>query len=392
MTNANKIESAKEILRGSKRIFVLTGAGVSAESGVPTFRGGGGATLWRGMPFEQLSSAQMVERDLPLVWEWFDYRRNLVGECLPNAAHETLAAVQQSERFDDFVVVTQNIDRLHQAAGAANVIELHGSVWRARCLSCKAKKSLREIPADERPPVCEECFDSMRPDVILFGEAMPMQAVTQAQAAAQNCDVCIVVGTSALVHPAAELPLIAKQSGATVIEINPEETPLTARADVSLRGRAAEILPQLFAVESVGQNSAVKEAVLEIACEGGGAELFRFKADDGKWRFFTSGSSISLDENDDEEWISWENEPVESIAEAIESFKLGYQIFIFHPLFISAEHRAEVKKYLEDLYESLTEDEKERLKSFEHSAATPDKWLAAAEKETERRAKRSGFD
>lgn len=246
ISNAENINQAKSFLKNAGRVLILTGAGISAESGVPTFRGGGGAPVWRGMPFEQLSSAEMIEKDLPLVWEWFDYRRGLVSECQPNAAHKTLAKVQQSNQFEEFVIVTQNIDGLHQVAGAENVIELHGSIWQARCLSCKTKQDLRNIPADERPPVCPECFDSMRPDVILFGEAMPMQAVTQAQEKARNCDVCFVIGTSAQVYPAAALPLIAKQSGAKIIEVNPEETALSTLGDVSLRGKAAEILPLIF--------------------------------------------------------------------------------------------------------------------------------------------------
>jgi len=240
-------QQVKDTLKTARRVFVLTGAGVSAESGVPTFRGGGGAPVWRDMPFEKLSSAQMVNTNLPLLWEWFDYRRGLVSDCEPNAAHITLSKVQQSGRFEEFSLVTQNIDGLHQASGTANILELHGSLWQARCLSCRLKQSLREIPSDERPPVCPECFDSMRPDVVLFGEAMPVQAVYEAQKSAENCDVCIVVGTSALVYPAAELPLIAKRAGAIIIEINPEETALSEQSDISLRGKAAEILPQIFA-------------------------------------------------------------------------------------------------------------------------------------------------
>jgi NAD-dependent deacetylase len=188
----------------------------------------------------------MIEQDLPLVWEWFDYRRGLVSQCEPNAAHKTLEKVQQSSRFEEFSVVTQNIDGLHQAAGAKNIIELHGSIWQARCLSCKTKQDLREIPEDKRPSVCPECFGSMRPNVFLFGEAMPMPEVHEAQEKARNCDVCFVIGTSSLVYPAANLPMIAKRNGAKIIEINPEETPLSNQADVSLRGKAAEILPQIF--------------------------------------------------------------------------------------------------------------------------------------------------
>ncbi len=219
------------------------------------------------MPFEQLSSAEMVENDLPLVWEWFDYRRDKVSECEPNAAHKTLVEVQKSNQFEDFSVVTQNIDGLHARAGAENVIELHGSIWQARCLSCKTKQDLRDIPTDERPPVCPECFDSMRPDVILFGEAMPMQAVHEAQEKAENCDVCIVVGTSSLVYPAAEIPLIAKQSGAKIIEINPEETSLSSVADISLRSKAGETLPLIFAENSAEISRLTGHIAIEASTE-----------------------------------------------------------------------------------------------------------------------------
>jgi NAD-dependent SIR2 family protein deacetylase/tetratricopeptide (TPR) repeat protein/protein-tyrosine phosphatase len=254
ISNAENINQAKSILKNAQRVLILTGAGISAESGVPTFRGGGGAPVWRGMPFEQLSSAEMVEKDLPLVWEWFDYRSGKVSECEPNAAHKTLAKVQQSNQFEEFVIATQNIDGLHAQAGAESVIELHGSLWRARCLNCKARKDLSEIPAGTRPPICDKCSNPMRPDVILFGEALPMDAFAQAKFFAEVCDVCIVVGTSALVYPAAELPLIAKQMGAKVIEINPEETSLTAKADLSIRGKAAEIVPQIFIEKDVNDD------------------------------------------------------------------------------------------------------------------------------------------
>lgn len=230
----------------ARRVFVLTGAGISAESGVPTFRGGGGAPVWRGMPFEQLSSAQMVRENLSLVWEWFDYRRGIVGDCKPNAAHFALAKAQKSENYEEFSLVTQNIDGLHQAADAKNVIELHGNLWIARCLSCENKRNLCEFDGEKRPPVCPKCFSLMRPDVILFGEQMPFEPVRQAQNAAENCDFCFVVGTSALVYPAAELPLTAKRKGAKIVEINPEETPLSVYADVSFRGKAAEILPFIW--------------------------------------------------------------------------------------------------------------------------------------------------
>lgn len=252
----NRTEAARDALASAKRVLVLTGAGISAESGVPTFRGGGGAAVWRGMPFEQLSSAEMVESDLPLVWEWFDYRRNVVGKCGPNPGHLAIAAAQNSGRFGAFALVTQNIDGLHAAAGSGEFMELHGNINRARCLSCGFLQDLDSIPEDERPPVCPECFDSMRPDVVLFGEGLLAENIYRARDAAENCDVCIVVGTSGVVYPANELPLIARRSGAVVIEINPEPTVLTPLCDISIRSASAEALPKIFNISSAATDAA----------------------------------------------------------------------------------------------------------------------------------------
>lgn len=243
----SKLQKAKEILRDARRVLILTGAGVSAESNVPTFRGGGGASVWRGMPFEQLSSAQMVEDNLPLVWEWFDYRRKIVGECQPNAAHTALSDWQRAGDFDEFTLVTQNIDGLHRRAGSSKILELHGNIWRARCLMCSETFDVRDLPADERPPVCKMCGDNLRPNVVLFGENLPVKILETAVERAEACDVCLVIGTSSLVYPAASLPEIARQAGAKIIEINPKPTALSENSDVSLRGKAGEILPQLTA-------------------------------------------------------------------------------------------------------------------------------------------------
>jgi NAD-dependent deacetylase len=225
----------------SSRVLVLTGAGVSAESGVPTFRGGGGTSVWKGMPFNVISSAGMLERDLPEVWAWFDYRRGVIEKLAPNPAHIALAAWQK--RFPQFTLVTQNIDGLHQAAGAHSVIELHGNLWRARCLSCATRFDLRTINDEERPPVCAECGDYLRPDVILFGEQLPAGAFELAAQRAGTCELCFVIGTSAVVYPAAMLPEIAKSSGAYTVEINPEPTPLSAFCDDTIQGKAGEVLP-----------------------------------------------------------------------------------------------------------------------------------------------------
>jgi NAD-dependent deacetylase len=222
-------------------VLLLTGAGVSAESGVPTFRGGGNSATWKGLPFDVISSGAMLERNLPAVWEWFDYRRDVLQSLKPNAAHETIARWQ--ERFPDLTVVTQNVDGLHQLAGSRNVVELHGSIWRARCIACRL---VHVIPrAGARPEGCRDCGDAVRPDVVLFGEMLPAGAFEFASQHAAGCDVCLVVGTSGLVYPAAGLPEIAKSAGAFVCEINPEPTPLSSLCDEVISGKAGEVLPLL---------------------------------------------------------------------------------------------------------------------------------------------------
>jgi NAD-dependent deacetylase len=223
----------------STRVFVLTGAGVSAESGVPTFRGGGDSAVWKGLPFEVLSSIEMLQRDLAAVWEWFDYRRNLLGILKPNPAHDELARWQR--RFPEFTLVTQNIDGLHQKAGSQRVIELHGNIWRARCISCHWCQDI--LVGTDRPEACLQCGDRLRPDVVLFGELLPRGALEWAAEKAVQCQLCFVVGTSALVYPAAGLPEIAKAAGAFICEVNPERTPLSGLCDEVLTGKASEVLP-----------------------------------------------------------------------------------------------------------------------------------------------------
>jgi NAD-dependent deacetylase len=222
----------------AQRVLVLTGAGVSAESGVPTFRGGGQSAVWKGLPFDVISSAQMVERDLPAVWEWFDYRRNILKELKPNPAHQEIASWQ--DRFADFTLLTQNVDGLHQRAGSREVIELHGNIWRARCVACRASF---EIDSGKRPDACVDCGSHLRPDVVLFGEMLPAGAFELAAQKASECELCFVIGTSALVYPAAGLPEIAKASAAYVCEINPELTGLSELCNEVINGKAGEVLP-----------------------------------------------------------------------------------------------------------------------------------------------------
>jgi NAD-dependent deacetylase len=232
----------RERFAQARRVVVLTGAGVSAESGVPTFRGGGQSAVWKGMPFDKISSAGMLERNLAEVWEWFDYRRGVIEKIEPNAGHRALARWQ--DRFEDFTLVTQNVDGLHQAAGSGDVIELHGNLWRARCTSCRTKYDLRDRESEAgRTYTCTDCGSYLRPDVVLFGEIVPAGAFERAAAAAARCELCFVVGTSALVYPAAGLPEVAKEAGAYVVEVNPERTPLSDLCDEVIQGKAGEVLP-----------------------------------------------------------------------------------------------------------------------------------------------------
>ncbi|MFN2405359.1 MAG: NAD-dependent deacetylase [Pyrinomonadaceae bacterium] len=241
MATPNISAELRRRLDAAKRVLVLTGAGVSAESGVPTFRGGGNSATWKGLPFEIISSGAMLERDLPAVWEWFDHRRDKLKTIQPNAAHHAIASWQ--DRFHELTVVTQNIDGLHQRVGSRNVVELHGNIWRARCTVCRLA---HEIPMDgDRPEACGECGNSLRPDVVLFGEMLPQGAFEFASQRALGCDLCLVIGTSGIVYPAASLPEVAKSAGAFVCEINPEPTPLSRLCDVVVTGRAGEVLGQL---------------------------------------------------------------------------------------------------------------------------------------------------
>lgn len=230
----------------ARRVVVLTGAGISAESGMPTFRGGGGSEIWtwRGRPVTELSSAELIATDPKLVWEWFDYRRGILRDLVPNAGHYSLA--EWERRFEEFTLVTQNIDDLHSAAGSLNVLELHGNIWRARCLRCASTFEARETPLEQNPPLCFVCGSAARPDVVLFGELVPEATFERAEEAAARADLFFVIGTSAVVYPAASLPIVAKQSGARVIEINPEMTDISIFSDATLLGKAGDMLPRFI--------------------------------------------------------------------------------------------------------------------------------------------------
>jgi NAD-dependent deacetylase len=220
---------------------VLTGAGISAESGLPTFRGAGG--LWRSFRAEDLATPQAFARDPHLVWEWYDWRRSVHAKCAPNAGHRALAALESRDLT--FTLITQNVDNLHEQAGNKNMVHLHGSLWRVRCTRCAREEVNMQVPLDPLPPVCA-CGRMQRPGVVWFGEPLPEAELRAAVAAAQAADVFLVIGTSSLVYPAAALPRVALEHGARVIEVNLDATDLSAVAHVSLRGKAGEILPQLI--------------------------------------------------------------------------------------------------------------------------------------------------
>ena len=236
------MEDARSLILNARSIAVLTGAGVSTESGVPTFRGNGG--LWKQFRAEDLATPEAFARDPKLVWEWYDWRRGLIAEVRPNAGHYALAELQ--DRVPKFTLITQNVDDLHDDAGSRDVLKLHGSIWVQRCTQCGKEKTDRTTPLPEIPPRCD-CGALLRPGIVWFGEMLPQDVWQQAEWAAGHAEVFLVIGTSALVYPAAGLAGIAKSAGAKVIEINIEETALTQRIDAFLRGPSAELLPQLMA-------------------------------------------------------------------------------------------------------------------------------------------------
>ena len=257
MADSATLDRLAERLRSAHAVTVMTGAGISAESGVPTFRGTGG--LWRNYSATDLATPEAFARDPRLVWQWYRWRRGIIGRAEPNPGHLALARLQA--RIPAFTLITQNVDGLHRRAGSTHVIELHGNIWRARCargcgvVSDAAGEAPCDGPAGEQAPVpvCS-CGALLRPDVVWFGEALDQSRIDLAVQAAKGCQVFMAIGTSALVYPAAELPFTALRAGAMVVEINPQPTPLSSRVSFSVQGPAGEILPAL--VEQVWGGSA----------------------------------------------------------------------------------------------------------------------------------------
>ena len=252
---------SRDVIRGAERILVLTGAGISAESGVPTFRGAEG--LWKNSRPEELATPMAFERDPRLVWEWYDWRRRRVRDCHPNAAHLALAGLALRDYGRRTRIVTQNVDGLHAVAArdtaarlvpamrsdAALPLELHGSLFRVRCTACGVRRE-DDGPVDassvETLPHCVRCDGLLRPDIVWFGEQLDDSVLGEALDQARTADVCLVIGTSAVVHPAASLAMVTKRAGGELIEVNPQATPLTPLADASIRGTAADVVPRLI--------------------------------------------------------------------------------------------------------------------------------------------------
>ena len=228
-------------LQTARRVTALTGAGVSQESGLRTFRDAQDG-LWSQYRPEDLASPQAFARDPQLVWDWYSLRRERVREVQPNPGHYALA--EMARRIPGFQLVTQNVDGLHRKAGNPVVIELHGNLQRVKCADCARPAETWQAVAGQVPR-CGACGGLLRPDVVWFGEPLPREELETAVEAARTCQLFLSVGTSGLVQPAASLAYAARNRGAKVVEINAEETPLTAKVDFALRGKSGEILPAL---------------------------------------------------------------------------------------------------------------------------------------------------
>lgn len=233
-------DKTKQILKEAKSIVFFTGAGISAESGIPTFRGKDG--IWNKLNPEELANFNAFLKNPKLVWEWYQHRKEIIHKCQPNQAHKIIAELQN--KYEKVSVVTQNIDNLHRRAGSKSVYELHGNIERNYCIDCK-KEYGNNVPLKDGLPKCN-CGGLVRPDVVWFGEYLPQDVFTSAEKIAKESDVFFIVGTTGIVYPAASIIYLAKNKGAYLIEVNINETDVSISADQSFFGKAGEVLPQIF--------------------------------------------------------------------------------------------------------------------------------------------------
>lgn len=243
--NTRGIRQIAEQIKAATSVVVLTGAGISQESGVPTFRGKDG--LWQNFRAEELATPEAFHRDPALVWQWYDWRRGLIKPLKPNPGHYAL--VELEKRVENFTLLTQNVDGLHRAAGSENPIEIHGTIWCVRCLECKKTSENREVPI-KLLPKCEVCGGLLRPNVVWFGESLDEKILHTIYTRLQRTEVMLIVGTSGVVQPAASFGIVAKRAGAFVAELNRSNTPQSSLFDLSIQGKAGELLPRL--VEHTG--------------------------------------------------------------------------------------------------------------------------------------------
>lgn len=245
MTTSAKIEKAGRLIRSAQQIAVLTGAGVSKESGVPTFRDALEG-LWAQYDPQQLATPHAFNQNPALVWDWYQFRRGLVNNAHPNAGHHALAEIEQQK--PNTWIITQNVDDLHEQAGNQNIIHLHGNIAQSRCSkNCQGMPTLIDVStlpdADASPPKCPHCGALVRPDIVWFGEPLPHEELQQAINLSYQCDLMIVVGTSGLVAPASDLPYHAKRNGAKILEINPDQSAISHLADVKIEAPSGQALP-----------------------------------------------------------------------------------------------------------------------------------------------------
>lgn len=236
-----KIKGIKLRISNASSIAVLTGAGISADSGVPTFRGKDG--LWRNYRAEDLATPRAFRENPRLVWEWYNWRREIISTKVPNPSHYALVEMERTAM--KFILITQNVDGLHGRAGSVNLIEMHGNIWKTRCTVCERLSDNFDVPI-EILPHCRNCGGLLRPHIVWFGESLYPGDIERIMHALSECDILLVIGTSGVVYPAASFASAARDSGAFVVEINPEETANSYVADEVLSGRASEILPALI--------------------------------------------------------------------------------------------------------------------------------------------------